>query len=147
MSPGAAAPAGTETPPPPTAAAPVARSPHPTAQRLATVHTKTRARASPRVAPGPSPPPSDPAAPLASRAAWQESPAAVEDQSAHSDPLAPGAALTPAPSWLTPPQTTVPHRSWPRSARPPRMAAPFHGPPDWSSGWLGAAASAAASPG
>src|SRR5207244_1957109 len=98
-SPAAAAPAGTGTPLPPTAVAPVAGSPRPTGRRLATVRRKTHAPASLRVAPDPSPLPNDPAAPSVNRAVWQESPTGAGVRSAHSVPALPGAGPTPAPSW------------------------------------------------
>ena len=54
---------------------------------------------------------------------------AAAARSAHSGPPAPGPAPTPAPSWSTLPQTAAPHRSWPRSAGPPRPARSCHLPP------------------
>src|SRR5262249_32646427 len=145
--PAAADPADTGTPPPPTGAAHVARFPRPTARRPGAGHRRTRAPAWPRVAPWPSPSPGDRAAPLASRAAWPESPAGARDRSAHNAPRAPGVGLTPAPSWSTLPRTAAPHRSWPPPARPPRVAGPCRVLPDRSSPPPGAVASVAALPG
>src|SRR5215510_14825671 len=126
MPPAAAVPADTETPPPPTAVAPAPRLPRPRGRRPAAIHRKTRAPVLPPVVPCPSPSPGDRAAPSASRAAWWESPAAAVTHSAHSALPAPGVGQTPAPFWLTLPQTVARHRSWPPPARPPRLAVLGH---------------------